>query len=71
MKTISMITAEQKCLIERLIEMPQAKTEQLITLLSKWLDAERDNEIRNMICVALTCTRDIDQSLNDAIEGKI
>ncbi|MEX0447823.1 hypothetical protein [Xenorhabdus sp. SGI246] len=64
------MNAEQKRLIERLIEIPQARTEQLITLLSTWLDAERDNEARNMICVALMCAREIDQSLNDAMEGK-
>ncbi|MBD1228983.1 hypothetical protein [Xenorhabdus griffiniae] len=64
------MSAEQKRLIECLIEIPQAKTEQIITLLSTWLDAERDNETRNMICVALTCAREIDQSLNDAMEGK-
>ncbi|MEX0448048.1 hypothetical protein [Xenorhabdus sp. SGI246] len=64
------MNAEQKRLIELLIEIPQARTEQLITLLSTWLDAERDNEARNMISIALLCTREINQSLNDAMEGK-
>ncbi|PHM47140.1 hypothetical protein [Xenorhabdus miraniensis] len=64
------MNTEQKRLIERLIEVPQARTEQLITLLSTWLEVERDSETCNMICIALTCTREIDQSLNDVREGK-
>ncbi|ATF52667.1 hypothetical protein [Morganella morganii] len=62
---------EQKYQIRQLLEVPQMNAAQMITLLSVWLDAERDPEVVNMICVALNVAREIDKSLSVALEGKI
>lgn len=61
---------EQKRLIKQLLEVPQMRDGQMITLLTIWLEAETDNDTSNMIVTALTVAREIEQSLAESAEGK-
>ncbi|EPJ3765657.1 TPA: hypothetical protein ACKRFF_001342 [Providencia stuartii] len=64
------MTPEQKREIEMLLEAPENQTATLLTLLATWCEAERDNETRNMISIAITIACQIKKSLEKVTEGK-
>ena len=59
-----------KRLFEVSLEVPMMRVEQLESLLSIWLQGEADEDTLNMISVALLCTSEIKNALNNAVEDQ-
>ncbi|EMM9997602.1 hypothetical protein JAG49_003904 [Morganella morganii] len=60
---------EQKRLTERLLEVPQMRSGQMITLLTIWLEAESEGDIANMVGISLDYVRRVQEQLS-AVMGE-